>query len=335
MSSMEDTLKELEKAIGANDEKQEVTNWIDTGFPNLNKAMSGLHSGGLGFGRLYEMYGPSSSGKTAIATHIMINAQKMGGTAIFIDFERSFDVGMAEDMGLSTKSPYWIYKTPQTWEKGNDIAIKAAKIIRDSKVLTKDAPIIIVLDSIASAIPESMYGKSFDELNMNDTTALARITSTTLKSVASYCFELDVTGLYLNQVRTKPGVMYGSAVTTPGGSAMEFFASGRIELSRTRIVEKVEGADEMIGQTIRAKVVKSKHTRPFSVAELRMGFNPDGSAFFDEATVLIDYLQKLDIIQTSGNYVLWNGTKYYKKVLAKKLTSEDKISELRALIPKD
>lgn len=335
MSAEEDLTKALEKAIGGNDEKQEVTKWINTGFPNLNKAMSGLHSGGLGFGRLYELYGPSGAGKTALSTYLMINAQKMGGCAIFIDFERSFDVGMAENMGLNTKSPYWVYKTPPTWEKGNDIAIRAAKLIRDSGAISKDAPILIVLDSIASAIPESMFGKDFDQLNMNDTTALARITSTTLKAVASYCFELDVTGLYLNQVRTKPGVVYGSNVTTPGGVAMEFFASGRIELSRTKQMDK-EDKELMTGQAIKAKIVKSKHTRPFSVAELQMGFNEDGSAFFDEAIVLIDYLCKLGILEQSGAYIVWDEKKCYKSALIKKAKEELSVLEkLRNLVPKD
>lgn len=334
-ATAEDLIKALQKSIGENDENQEVTNWITTGFANLNKKLSGRHNGGLGFGRLYEMYGPSGSGKTALATYMMIETQKMGGVAIFIDYERSFDVGMAENMGLNTKSPYWIYKAPPTWEKGNDIAMKAANIIRNSGVISVKSPILIVQDSIAAAVPECSLGKDFDTLNMNDTTALSRIASTTLKSVAGYCRELDATCLYLNQVRTKPGVLHGDPTTTPGGGAMEFYASGRIALSRTRILEKVGSENEMTGQSIRAKIVKSKHTRPFQIAELMMGFNDDGSAYFDEVTVLVDYLCKIEVIEMTGNYAVWNGSKYYKKVLVAKIIKENLIEELRALIPKD
>lgn len=341
MSAAEELAKALAKGIGENDEKSEVTEWLNTGFPNLNKALSGKHNGGLGFGRLYEMYGPSSSGKTAIATYLMIEAQRRGGVAIFIDYERSFDLGMAMNMGLSDQSPFWIYKQPETWEQGNTQATRAAQIIRQSGAIADDAPIFIVQDSIASATPKSMLydskgkKKEMDELTMNDTTALSRVTSTTLKVVAQLANELNATVLYLNQVRTKIGVLHGDPTTTPGGGAMEFYASGRIALGRTKVMETVDGEKEMTAQLIRAKVVKSKHTRPFKVAELRMGFNEDGSAFFDEIIVLLDYLVKLDILETAGAYTLWEGKKYYRKSLAKKIADEGLIEELRALVPAD
>lgn len=333
---LDDLIKELEKEIGKSDTNQEVSQWIDTGFPNLNKVISGKHDGGLGFGRLYEMFAGSSMGKTALATYIMINAQKMGGVAIFIDYERSFDVGMAVDMGLSIKSPFWIYKAPDTWEKGNTIAMQAAEIIRKSGAISKDAPIFIVQDSIASAVPKSTFEKGgIDELNMNDSTALSRVTSSTLKSVQAHCNKTNATVLYLNQIRSKIGVMYGSPITTPGGAAMEFYASARIQLTRSMIMEGKKDEQELIGQHITAKVVKSKHTRPFQKAELLMGFSMDGSAYFDHVVVLIDYLIKIGVIPTAGAYIEWDGKKYHRNPFYLKAKEEDLYETLKALIPAD
>lgn len=171
----------LFKAIGDNHAEQAVTRWIDTGNPELNRIISGSYEGGLPFGRMVEVFGESSTGKTADATEWMVRAQKMGGCAIFIDWERSFDVRLAEGFGLNTQRPYWIYAKPATWEEGNTLAAKACQLIRASKAIPDDAPILVVFDSIAAALPKSQAGKEIDEYTMNDTTALARVTSSTLK----------------------------------------------------------------------------------------------------------------------------------------------------------
>lgn len=337
MSAEEDLINALYKAIGENDENQEVTQWINTGFEELNRYLSGSHDGGLGFGRLYEMYGPSSSGKTALATRIMIEAQKMGGVVMFVDYEKSFDVGMAESMGLNTSKGKWIYKRPRTWEQGNDDAAKAAMIIRKSGAISTKSPILIVFDSIASAVPQSTFGKDMSDLNMNDTTALSRVTSTTLKSMALVFDESQATGLYLNQIRTKPGVMFGDPTTTPGGGAMEFYASGRVALTRTKRVKKVTGSEDiMIGQSIRAKVVKSKHTRPFRVADLEMNFRDDDSAYFDDGTILANYLIKLGLMEKSSDKrYLWEDKKYTAAAFTKMVESNPEVLEkMRALLPK-
>lgn len=206
---------DLDKLIGENEVVQGVKLWIDTGDPELNYCISGKYDGGMPVGRIVEMYGPPSSGKTAEATDLMVRVQKMGGVAIFIDWERSFDVGLAVNMGLSTQRPYWIYKTPETWEDGNSLAIRAINLIRQSDLIPEEAPILVVLDSIASAIPQSMLYDSkgnrreMTSLNMNDTSALSRVTSTTLKMVAQEAERHNATFLYLNQQRTKIGVMFG------------------------------------------------------------------------------------------------------------------------------
>ena len=215
-------IADFDKTVGANADKSSVTEFIDTGYGPLNEIMSGRRDGGLPFGRLIEMFGESSTGKTALATQWMIQAQNMGGVAGFIDWERSFSEEMAVDMGLYTGAPYWMYKKPKTWEEGNMEALRYAKFVRDSKLISPEAPILIVLDSIASAIPKSVSEKGIDEYTMNDTTALARVTSTTLKNVAQFVEEYNATFLYLNQMRLKPGIVYGDPRCLRGDTMIPF-----------------------------------------------------------------------------------------------------------------
>lgn len=325
----------LLKGIGANNDAQAVSQFIDTGFPPLNKILSGRYDGGLPFGRMVEMFGESSTGKTALATDWMVRAQKMGGVAGFIDWERSFDVHLAEGFGLTTERPYWIYAKPKTWEEGNMIAARACQLIRESKAIDPGAPILFVFDSIASALPKSVAEKQLDELTMNDTTALARVTSTTLKSMAHFCEEFNATFLYLNQMRLKPGVVYGDPRTTPGGKAMEFYASGRLALGRQKIMEQVDGEKEFVGQQISIQCVKSKFTKPFQTCSLRMAFDDLGAARFDVVSSLLEYLVDKKLIPYTKPRITWtDGKQYFVKALATKLTEEDRYAELVALIPK-
>lgn len=326
----------LEKSIGANSDKQQVKNFLNTGYPPLNKIISGRYDGGIPCGRITEMYGPSSSGKTAIATKLMISAQQAGGVAMFCDHERSFAVDMAVKWGMSDKFPQWIYKQPRTWEESNMQAAKAAQTIRQSDAIDKNAPIIVVFDSVAAMIPKSMLEKELDELNMNDTTALARVTSTTLKVMAQFAEEQNITLLYLNQIRTKPGVVYGDPTTTPGGGAMEFFATTRIALARKKIMEGDGKDKEMTGQIITCKGVKSKLTRPFQEAKMRFMFADDGSGYFDVAGSLLDFLIEAEILPPTGARVTWtDGKAYYRKALLEKIEAESLQAELVKLLPKD
>lgn len=332
MSGIEKLADALNTAIGANADHAAVTQFIDTGFPPLNKIMSGRFDGGLPFGRLMEVFGDPSTGKTALATQWMINAQKAGGIAIFIDWERSFDEEMAVGMGLNNERPYWIYAKPKTWEEGNLIASKACKIVRDSKMIPDDAPIIAVFDSIASALPKSQADKEIDEYTMNDTTALARVTSTTLKAQAQHAEEFNATFVYLNQVRLKPGVVYGDPRTTPGGKAMEFYSTVRLALGRSKIMEEKAGEKEFVGQKISIQCVKSKMTRPFKETSLRLSFEDDGQANFDNITSMLEHLIDTKEIAASGARVTWtDGKSYYKKQLAAKIVEEGLEAELRAM----
>ena len=309
MGKLEDLAKALDGAIGENSAEQQVRNFVDFGYAPLNRIISGDYNGGAPVGRLMEMYGPSSSGKTALATMLMIGAQKQGGIVGFMDMERSFDLGLAQNMGLDTTPGRWIYKRPRTWEEANMLMSKAAETIRKSGVIADDAPIYFVLDSIAASVPKSVVDKGIDELSMNDTTALSRVTSTTLKSVATFADDFGFGVLYLNQIRTKPGVMYGDPTTTPGGAAMEFYSTARLALSRTKLFDKEKN---FIGQEIGIRCVKSKLTRPMGEIKLRMMFAPDGTGYFDTTFSLVDTLIELGKLEWAQPRLTWEGKKYYK-----------------------
>lgn len=336
MGSVTELADALMKGIGDNAGAQAVTQFIDTGFPPLNKILSGSYDGGLPYGRMVEMFGESSTGKTALATAWMVEAQRMGGVAGFMDWERSFNVDLAKSFGLNDERPFWIYGKPKTWEEGNMIAARACKIIRESKVIPADAPILFVFDSIAAALPKSVADKELDELSMNDTTALARVTSTTLKSMAHFCEEYNATFLYLNQMRLKPGVVYGDPRTTPGGKAMEFYASGRLALGRQKVMDTVDGEKQFVGQQISIQCVKSKFTKPFQETSLRMSFDEAGVATFDMVVSLLDYLVNKKLIEYAKPRVTWtDGKKYFVKELAKKLVEDPTgYDQLKALLPK-
>lgn len=333
MSKTLDDLSDiLAGAIGGNDENQGVTNWIDTGYEPLNVVMSDNDEYGLPQGRLVEMFGPSSSGKTLLATMMMISAQKAGGVAGFFDHERSFAIKLAKNLGLNdTKG--WIYKQPKTWEESNMLMAKAAKAIRDAKIIPREAPILFVFDSIAAAIPKSMLTKEMDELSMNDTTALARVTSTTLKMIASHAEEYNFTVLYLNQIRTKPGVVYGDPTTTPGGGAMEFYASIRIALGRKKLFEEKDGKKIFVGQEITMKATKNKVARPFQECTLRMMYDKDGIAFFDVTGSLLEYAIAAGKVKTSGARVLWvDGKSYFRKALIATINETGQLPVLKGLL---
>lgn len=329
---MEGLAKALTDAIGGNRENQGVSNFIGTGFPPLNQIICGNAAGGLPQGRLCEMYGPSSSGKTALATMMMTQAQQAGGIAGFMDHERSFDIKLAKNMGLNDTFPHWIYQQPATWEESNMNMAKAAKTIREEKAIPADAPILFVFDSIASALPKSMLDKDMDEFNMNDTTALARVTSTTLKVMAAFAEKYNFTILYLNQIRTKPGISYGDPTTTPGGGAMEFYSTVRIALGRKKIMEDRAGVKTFVGQEISMKTTKNKLTRPFQEISWRMMFNEDGTGYFDVTGSMIDWLiAKGKLVQTGPRITWTDGKSYFKKALIQHIDEAKLQDELFAL----
>ncbi|MCH8476055.1 MAG: DNA recombination/repair protein RecA, partial [Opitutales bacterium] len=184
MTAANDIANALAGVIGKNDEESTVRHFLDTGFPPLNHASVSDWDGGFPVGRMIEIAGPASSGKTAIATAAMAAAQKAGGVAGFMDHERSFSLVLAPRLGLDTTPGRFIFKKPRTFEHSLQICIIAANHIRKNKLIPKDAPICWVFDSLASMVPQSaLYemkngknvgDKSIADRNMNDNSALAR-----------------------------------------------------------------------------------------------------------------------------------------------------------------
>lgn len=282
--------------------------YMDTGIPPFNRIMSGHFKRGLPNGKMLELYGESSSGKTLMATLLMVGAQAHGGAAIFIDFERSFDARFANRQGLNTRA-YFSYHKPRSWEEGNMAIIKAAAHIREKKLIPDEAPIVAVLDSIAAAPAASTIAKNLDDLNMNDTTALARVTSTTFKSIKQYADDLNITLVYLNQTRDSMD-MYGPKTKTPGGKSVVFFADARFEVKRKLDADKKSG--ETHGQFITVKNIKNKFCRPFQSFTIPAIFKEDGSIEFDTVTATVDFAVDRGLIEQAGARVIWAGKSLYK-----------------------
>lgn len=323
----------LLKIVGDTAGVQAVSQFIDTGYPPLNRILSGRYDDGLPFGRMIEVYGGFSTGKTSMAVDWMARAQQMGGVAVFIDWERSFNVHLGEGFGLDTSPGRWVFSQPETWEQGNIIADEVCAAIRTSGEIAATAPIIVVFDSIASAVPRSVLDKKLDELSMNDSTALARVISQTLKIMASRCEKYNATFVYLNQTREKPGVIYGSNIVTPGGKAMEFYASGRLMLTRQNVKEDRGGEREFSAQVINIQCTKSKFTQPYQKCALRMTFDENGAARFDKIYSLLEHLVDKKIIESAKSRVTWTDDKqYFIKALAAKLTEENAYDQLVGLL---
>jgi protein RecA len=302
-----------------------VKYWLDTGFKPLNKAISGDYAKGIPSGRMIEIFGKESCGKTAIATSAMINAQKEGGIAIFLDHERSFIPQLGEKMGLCIDPAIgnFVHQTPRTFEEAMDLTIEYIESVRVNKLIPEEAPIVIVFDSLAAMIPKSKFVKKVEEQGMHDSLALAKACSSAFPLLQAYADDFNATMLFLNQTRTNPAMMFGDSTTTPGGDAKNFYYSVRIGLTRKMIKDKDKNT---IGQTIKAKVIKNKVNKPFSECEWQFTFRDDGTGFLDSLSSSIDYLiARGDIIQ-SGAYVEFNGKKVFRSKFTE-LIIENKLEQ--------
>lgn len=331
MSKIDDLAAAMIKAVGESSEAGEIVDWLDTGYPPLNMILSGHPDRGLPYGRIIEIFGPPSAGKTALACDLMISAQKAGGFAGFMDHEHALDVSLAKRNGLDTNPGKWLYKRPETWEASNTVALQAAELIRNGKFIDPKAPIIMVFDSVAAMIPKSMLYDSkgklreLSEMTMNDTSALSRVSSTTLKLINKKASDLNIIVVYLNQIRTKIGVVYGDPTTTPGGSSFEFYASIRLALGK----KMIKDADkEVTGQLIGITTKKNKVNRAFQETDVLLVYPEDGGASFDKTFSLLGALMEEGKIDRAGAYLIWEGKKYYARALADKIIAEDKYSEL-------
>lgn len=333
MTDFASLAKLMESIGGANADNAGVTDWLDTGFLPLNAAISGAFKGGFPYGRIVEIFGPESCGKTWLATQLMIACQKAGGIPGFHDHERSFDKTVGARLGLDVSPGKWFFTKPDSFEQSIALFIKMTTGIRESKKLDPKVPLVWVFDSLAQMVPAAKLAKDVTDLNMNDTTMLSRVCSATLPAVAQIAERNNVLVVILNQIRQKPGVAYGSPDYAPGGKTRDHACSVRIQLGASRIMKEEGGEKVMIGQEVKAVVIKNKVSRPFAVAKWRFLFGDDGVGRFAVAESLLDFAIQKKLLTMAGTYVVWtDGSKHHKSALAKKLEAEGKVGELEALI---
>jgi recombination protein RecA len=287
--SLETALLQIERQFGKGsimrlgDETRVPTEVIPTGSIALDVAL-GL--GGLPRGRIVEIYGPESSGKTTLALHALANAQKMGGIAAFIDAEHALDPDYAKKLGVDTDA--LLVSQPDTGEQALEIA---------DMLIRSGALDVIVIDSVAALVPKAEIEGEMGDSHVG---LQARLMSQALRKITGALNQAKTTAIFINQLREKVGVMFGSPETTSGGKALKFYASIRLDIRR---IETLKDGTDAVGNRTRVKVVKNKMSPPFKVAEFDIlygvGISREGS--------LIDLGVDQGIVRKSGAWYTYEG----------------------------
>jgi recombination protein RecA len=284
-------IAQIEKSCGKGsimrmDAKEKVrVEAVPTGAINLDAAIG---VGGIPRGRVTEIYGPESSGKTTLCLHVVANAQRMGGVAAFIDAEHALDTEYARKLGVDVEA--LLISQPDTGEQALEIC----------EILVRSGAVdIVVIDSVAALVPKAEIEGDMGESHMG---LQARLMSQALRKLTGSIARSKTIVIFINQLREKIGVMFGNPETTTGGKALKFYASVRLDIRR---IGPVKDKEEIVGSHVRVKVVKNKVAPPFKQAEFDIMY----AEGISHTSLLVDIGSESGIIEKSGAWYSYNGQK--------------------------